>query len=394
MKTKFLRLSAVAIVVVALLSIGFFSACTNEDDFNSNSSSTTFNKKNAIQGDENRPYPEYEMKDFSDSETKSMLEEFNEIVNDPSSTISDMSIEKALYIMEAYINYGVIDKANSVAKESNTEDRTFTFTVPVNNGKIVGRELKDIFQDFAVNLLTTMRGKAIPLSDMYVKDISSTSVTFGLDITPFKVPLDPNTRYHFHSFYSAGDVINVPAGVESPWGQWFVDGYTQWGEQWPAGGEVTEHNVYRYSQKSIHSTYSISDALYYTYYTGLKYDIYSKTGGTAYTIKYNWLNEHPDGGDPTVVYYDNEGIANILIPAVLNRFPILYNITNQYMNLGDRVLCDYTPKLYNTEINLGENSWSAFCLYVSNATFGFKHVEQPVMHYITAFRITDIYPEL
>src|SRR5690554_3444215 len=71
MKTKFLRLSAVAIVVVALLSIGFFSACTNEDDFNSNSSSTTFNKKNAIQGDENRPYPEYEMKDFSDSETKS-----------------------------------------------------------------------------------------------------------------------------------------------------------------------------------------------------------------------------------------------------------------------------------------------------------------------------------
>lgn len=384
------------ILTVTLLVI-FATACTNEDDFNSNSSGTSFNKKNSIQGDKNRPYPEYEMEDFSDSETKSMLEEFDKIVNDPSSTISDMPIEKALYIMEAYINYGVIDKANSVAKESNNENRTFTFEVPIESGNVVGGELKELFQDFAVNLLTTMEGKAIPLSDMYVKDISSTSVTFGLDITPFKVPLDPNTRYHFYSFYSAGDVINVPAGVDSPWGQWLVDGQTQWLEQWTEGGEVTEYNVYRYSQKSIRSTYSISDGLYYTYYTGLKNARYFPEDGDAFRNLYDYLNT-PPVIPPTSVYYDNNDIATILIPAVLDRFPILYNIKNAYMNLGNRVICDYTPKLYHLkEFSYeedGSNVWSGFFLYVSDAKFAFKHVEQPVMHYVTAFNIADIYPEL
>ena len=138
------------IFAIALL-LTFAVACTNEDDFNS--SSTAFNKKNAIQGKGNRPYPEYEMKDYSDGETKSMLENFDEIINDPSSTISDMSIEKALYILETYINYGVIDKANSVAKEPNKENKTFTFTVPIESGYVKGGELKDVFQDFTVNIL-------------------------------------------------------------------------------------------------------------------------------------------------------------------------------------------------------------------------------------------------
>ena len=177
------------IICIALLAI-FAVACTNEEDFNANSSGTTFNKKNAIQGDNNRPYPEYEKKDYSDSETKAMLENFDEVVNDTSATIQDMSIEKALYIMETYINYGVIDKANSVGKESNNENRTFTFTVPIKNGNVIGSKLKSTFQDFAVNLLTTMRGKILPLSDMYVKEVSSTSVTIGLDIRP--VPPHPD----------------------------------------------------------------------------------------------------------------------------------------------------------------------------------------------------------
>lgn len=380
------------IICIALLAI-FAVACTNEEDFNANSSGTTFNKKNAIQGDNNRPYPEYEKKDYSDSETKAMLENFDEVVNDTSATIQDMSIEKALYIMETYINYGVIDKANSVGKESNNENRTFIFTVPVSGGKIVGSQLKNKFQDFAVNLLTTMRGKVLPLSDMYVKEVSATSVTFGLDIMP--VPPHPdleNFPHFFPEFYGVGENISIPANIDSPWGQWYVNQQTNL-EPWTNGDSVIEYNVYRYSQKPINLRYNFRTQTYFTYYTSLKYDYYSPVQGAVYMRKYNWTNNYPPTS-PTTVYYDNVGIATELIPPVLNRFPILYNITNQYLDLRDRVLCDYTPKLYQGVYVAGANSWEAFFLFISNATFGFKHVEQPQMYYVTALTIADIHPEL
>lgn len=386
------------IIAIAIIAI-FAVACTNEEDFNSNSSGTTINKKNTIQGNENRPYPEYEMKDYSDGETHEFLAEFNEKVNDQSSTISDMPIEKALYIMETYVNYGVIDKANSVATEPNKENRTFTFTVPIDNGNVIGSELKNIFQEFAVNLLTTMRGKILPLSDMYVKEISATSVTFGLDIR--LVPPHPdfeNFRYFFPEFYGAGDNISIPANIDSPWGQWFVNQQTYW-EPWPnpeTGNKVIEYNVYRYSQKPINLRHNFQTNTYYTYYTSLKYDYYTDRAGGAYIKTYDYLNSSPVT-PPTTVYYDNVGIATILIPSVLNRFPTLYSVTNSYMNLENRVVCDFIPKLYNglySDPNDGSNQWAAFFLYVSDATFGFKHVEQPQMHYMTALSIADIHPEL
>ncbi len=382
------------ILTVTLLVI-FAVACTNEDDFNSNSSGATFNKKNAIQGDNKRPYPEYEMKDYSDAETKAMLEDFDKVVNDPSSTISDMPIEKALYIMEAYVNYGVIDKANSVATEPNTEDRTFTFTVPVNNGNVVGGELKGKFQDFAVNLLRTMRGKALSLSDMYVKEINSTSVTFGLDILP--VPPHPDFfryPYFFPEFHGANDAISVPAGIESPWGQWYVNGQTQWNEPWTEGGSVIERNVYQYSQKPIRERFNFERSSYITYYTHLRYVEYDNNEyeGRAYQNNYDCLNDNIVT-PPTTVYYDAQGIANVLIPPVLALFPDLYQMSNTRGQLGDRTLCDYIPSLCQgvyQHPDDGSNSWKAFFLYVSKATYGFKHREQPFMRYAAALSIADV----
>lgn len=378
------------IFAIALL-LTFAVACTNEDDFNS--SSTSFNKKNSIQGDKNRPYPEYEMEDFSDSETKSMLEEFDKIVNDPSSTISDMPIEKALYIMEAYINYGVIDKANSVAKESNNENRTFTFEVPIERGNVVGGELKELFQDFAVNLLTTMAGKAIPLSDMYVKDISSTSVTFGLDIMP--VPPGPGyvePRYFFPEFYNVGDNIVVPGDIESPWSRWYhLNHETDW-EPWPLNvpgqepNEVIEHNVYHYSIKPIRSRYHFTSNTYFTYYTGIKGPFeFTRNYYNKYTDMYNVVPTH------TEAYYDNLGIQNILIPKALELLDqIAVTVT---ATQGGRVICDYIPHIYYEMVYQG-NPYDAIHMYINSVTVGFKHVKQPQMHYVTALNIADIHPEL
>ena len=382
------------IIFIALLAI-FAAACTNEEDFNTNSSGTTFNKKNAIQGDNKRPYPEYEMKDYSDAETKAMLVNFDNVVNDPSSTISDMPIEKALYIMETYINYGVIDKANSVATEPNTEDRTFTFTTPIESGNVIGTELKGKFQDFAVNLLTTMRGKALSLSDMYVVDISSTSVTFGLDILP--VPPHPDYfryPYYFPEFYGANDAISVPSGIASPWGQWYVDGRTQWNESWTEGGSVIEHNVYQYSQKPIRERYDFGRSSYFTYYTHLRHVYYdnSEYEGRAYQINYDDLSDNIVT-PPTTVYYDAEGIANVLIPPVLALFPDLYEMSNARGALGNRTLCDYIPSLSHgiyQPVDDGSIHKKAFFLYVSKATYGFKHREQPIMRYAAALSIADV----
>ncbi|MDD4684974.1 MAG: hypothetical protein PHD45_07070 [Bacteroidales bacterium] len=381
------------IIAIAVLTV-FAVGCTNEDDLDS--SGAKFNKKNTTSSSNDRKYPQYEEINYSSGELNTMLKDFDFIVNDESSTLSDMSIEKALYLMEAYVNYGVIDKANSVAKEPNKENRTFTFIVPIEDEKVNGIELKDIFKEFAVNLLTTMKGKAIPLSDMYVKEISATSVTFGLDIIPFKVPRDPNLRWHFPNFHSPGDAINVPASIDSPWGQWFVNQQTYW-EQWPAGDVVTEYNVYRYSQKPISFNFSLNTGMYFTYYTGVVRGRYLVEQTTCHTNLYDYLNTSPVT-PPTVVYYDNVGIATKLIPDVLNSFSILYDITNAYMNLEGKVLCDYTPKLCHfptwSPEDDGSNSWSGFFLYVSDAKFAFKHSELPMMNYVTALSAADIYPEL
>ena len=378
-----------AIAIIAIFAL----ACTNEDDFNS--SSTSFNKKNAIQGKVNRPYPEYEMKDYSDSKTNEMLTSFDQIVNDESAILSDMSIDEALYIMEAYINYGVIDKANSVATESNKENKTFAFTVPIDNGNVLGSELKNIFQDFTVNLLTTMRGKALPLSDMYVKEISATSVTFGLDICP--VPPGPGyvePRYHFPEFYNVGDAITVPAGVESPWTQWYsIDHATPW-EPWPLNipgedpNQVVEYNVYRYSIKPLNLRYNHTSNTYFTYYTGIKNNLrFYPYQLEEYVDIYNVVPTHP------AAYYDNLGIQNTLIPAALGLLPGAFTYANSNNYLEDRVVCDYIPHIYYEPVYQG-NPYDAIHMYIHSITVGYKHSEQPQMMYLRAFDIVGIYPIL
>lgn len=296
--------------------------------------------------------------------------------------------------MEAYINYGVIDKANSVAKESNNENRTFTFEVPIESGNVVGGELKELFQDFAVNLLTTMEGKAIPLSDMYVKDISSTSVTFGLDIMP--VPPGPGyiePRYFFPEFYNVGDNIVVPRDIESPWSRWYhLNHETDW-EPWPLNvpgqdpNEVIEHNVYRYSIKPIRLCYS--SGIYFTYYTGIRNNLkFYSYQLRNYTDMYNVVPSH------TEAYYDNLGIQNILIPEILELLPEALVFLNTPTNrFGNRVICDYIPHIFYDMVYQG-NPYDAIHMYIHSITLGYKHIDQPQMHYVTALNIADIHPEL
>ncbi len=379
----------IAIAVLAVFAVG----CTDEDDLDS--SGAKFNKKNTTSSSNDRKYPQYEEINYSSIELNTMLKDFDFIVNDKSSSLSDMSIEKALYIMEAYTNYGVIDKANSVGKENNDALRTFTLTVPLTNGQVKGSVLKDLYLQFAVNILETMRGKIMPLSDMYVQSISSESVTFGFEVN---VPPSPDytpPRYFFPEFYSVGDNVSVPEGIESLWTHWYSDLHATPWEIWPlnelgqAPNEVVEHNVYRYSIKPFNLIYNTANNTYFTYYTGIKSDLKAYPHQVSkYVDIYNVVPTHP------VAYYDNLGIQNILIPAALGLLPNALVVANSPTNqFGDRVVCDYCPHIYYQLLEQG-NPMDAIYMYINSITIGYRHSEQPQMMYTEALASANIYPEL
>lgn len=205
------------IICIALLAI-FAVACTNEEDFNANSSGTTFNKKNTIQGIEGNPYAYFEDKTFTDAQLKDMLEVFNNAVNDNNVTMPDYDIPTALANMEFHFNYGVVVKLPYNKDATPYDKLTFTFRVPIVNNIISGTVLKNAYINFVNSIITQMSGKNLELSDIYVKDYSSTLVTFGLDMEPLRLPGGADDAYvpAFKRLKNSNS-ITIPAEATSRW---------------------------------------------------------------------------------------------------------------------------------------------------------------------------------
>lgn len=221
---------------------------------------------------------------------------------------------------------------------------------------------------------------------MYVKELSPTSVTFGLDINPMKIPVDPNARWYFPEFYQPNESIRVPNWVVSEWSIWRQNEATPWQSPWITmidgvltHNEAVEQNVYRYSRKITSSGYN-------TYYTGVQQEGLTLTQGLVYTEI-----EVPN----QLVSIDYLELQNTVIPAVIEKHDdIMTNYVQNWLGITGKVLCDYIPKLRYTEIYQG-NPYFAFLLRISDFTFAYKHISAPpVMNYVTAFNIADIYPEL
>lgn len=205
------------ILAIAILVI-FAVACTDENDLQNNATSHINLKTTSV----NRPYASYEDINFTDTQVQSMLNTFNNAINDDKIKMPNLDIKTALFDMETHFNYGVVAKLPYDENAETYETQTFLFTVSVENDYINGDTLKNAYQTFVNSIISQMQGMNLDLSDMYVKEISSTSVTFGLDIEPLHAPV-PWDRYlpamrAFKSIPNANDVLTyIPSNSTSRW---------------------------------------------------------------------------------------------------------------------------------------------------------------------------------
>ena len=203
-----------------ILAIAFFAifavACTDENDLEKNNSSNPINNKSL--SDSYREYPSYEDTTFTGDQIKSMIYTFNNAVNHTNVKMPDYDISTALFDMEFHFNYGIVVKMPYDKNATPYDKLNFSFSVPIQNNIIDGTTLKNKYISFVNSVVEQMEGRNLELTDWYVKDISSTSVTFGLDMEHLFLPpgADDATMPAFKKIKDPNN-ISVLATLTSRW---------------------------------------------------------------------------------------------------------------------------------------------------------------------------------
>jgi len=202
------------ILAIAILGI-FAVACTDENDLENNT--TNHINKKTLEQDYGK-YAFYEDKTFTDDQLSKMLYEFNNAVNNKDVTMPDYDISTALINMEFHFNYGVVVKMPFNKKAQPYDKLTFSFSVPIEDNIINGTNLKNAYINFVNNVVEEMNGRNMELSYLYVKDVSSTLVTFGLDMEPLRLPFgaDDATMPAIKHIKDPNSV-SIPSNVTSRW---------------------------------------------------------------------------------------------------------------------------------------------------------------------------------
>lgn len=202
------------ILAIAILVI-FAVACTDENDLENNSTNHV-NLKTS--GQDYRKYASFEDKTFTDDQIKSMIYDFNDAVNHTNVIMPDYDISTALFDMEFHFNYGVVVKMPYDTNATPYDKLSFSFSVPIEDSIIDGTTLKNAYINFVNNVVEEMNGRNMELSDWYVKDISSTSVTFGLDMEHLYLPYGAdNATMPAIKKIKDPNSISVPVSLTSRW---------------------------------------------------------------------------------------------------------------------------------------------------------------------------------
>ncbi|MFA6824483.1 MAG: hypothetical protein WCR38_02610 [Bacteroidales bacterium] len=173
------------IIFIALIAI-FAVACTNEEDYQNDN----LIKNKSLMGEEYigftpREHAQYEDNNYSDNEIISIISNFSELVNNEKISEQTYDINKVVFAMETFFNAAIVDKQDKFDKTS-YDAQNFYFTIDRNNeGEINADSLRSKYIFFLRTILEKMGNKFLQFADVYVKDISSSSVTFGLDIPHF-----------------------------------------------------------------------------------------------------------------------------------------------------------------------------------------------------------------
>ena len=202
--------------ILAILILAIFAvACTDKSDYE-NGATNQINNKSLEQ--DYQKYAFYEDKTFNDDELKDMLYVFNTAVNNDDVIMPDYDISTALTNMEFHFNYGIVVKMPFNKNAEPYDKLTFSFNVPIENNIIKGTALKNAYISFVNGIVRQMEGKNLEISDLYVKDVSSTLVTFELEMEPLRVPFgaDDATMPAFKRIKDLNSV-SIPANVTSRW---------------------------------------------------------------------------------------------------------------------------------------------------------------------------------
>lgn len=217
------------IICIALLAI-FAVACTNEDDLKKSDENIIFNNKSLVKIDTmmyeditdedafiiNENTSKYELVNYSDNEMISILNSFDALIKNNNNSMPSYDIAKALFAMETYLNYALINKQTSFDTSSYSGEN-FSFTIPLNTDKKINpNELRNAFIDFIGSVLENMGNKYLQYSDLYIENITSSQITFTLSIPPFAYVSVP---YQLRGMIVRipNDFPTIPSGVSSDW---------------------------------------------------------------------------------------------------------------------------------------------------------------------------------
>ncbi|MPL66609.1 hypothetical protein SDC9_12296 [bioreactor metagenome] len=354
-------------IFIALLAI-FAVACTNEEDF-TDSKNSKVNNKNLDKSDflPISPFPEYEKIDITEQQAQDLLVDFNKAMNNEIS-MPDMEIKQALLAMEMYFNYAIVDKNTDYDVTASYEEKSFEFTVNVDDAEIYGDELKTKYRQFLIGIKNEMSNKFMKFSDLFVSSKTDNTITFKIIIPPH-LPFAPEADMLAIGMHSCsvvrevGDIPNVANFIHIDIGDYVNN------------GQPITPDAYSYSLPQLRS-------LCLKPLFGFVYGITSFAssyfiGGEYYTL---FSLTYPHFISEPYPYFNNEDFENILIPATLNRADII----RQSLNDGLKLLDININMDFRGYIGLKSSSLSTAVLIIDNWMQGTVVRQEPTI------RIDDI----
>lgn len=317
------------IIFIALLTI-FAVACTNEEEMTSSSSTKNVNNKSLTE--DFRKYPQYEVIEYSDEVLQEKLDAFNNAINGEG-VMPSFDVKMALWVMETHFNYGIVVKLPRILDAIEYDSMNFTFTVPIINNQISGPYIKSAYITFINNIMTSMNGKNLALSDMYVENITSTSVTFGLDMgSSTNVPSSDAIFPAISILKNVGDPISIMPNnnVTSVWSDFPIN-----------DGDPYEVNVLRNSYKPLHISTSVGSIPIYT-------DQQNFPGTGVYTHQ----TENP--GDPVI--WNANDLRTFLIPEAIYKAHAA--IDQSYVQQGYLIYAYSVRVRINKNIDIDNNPYN------------------------------------
>lgn len=352
------------ILAVAILLI-FAVACTDENDLENNATNH-INLKTL--GQDYRKYASFEDKTFTDDQIKSMIYDFNNAVNNTNVIMPDYDISTALFDMEFHFNYGVVVKMPYDTNAAPYDKLSFSFSVPIEDSIIDGTTLKNAYINFVNSVVEQMNGKNLELSDWYVKDISSTSVTFGLDMEHLYLPYgaDNNTMPAINKIKDP-NYISVPVSLTSRWDNLPLTTDDNGIYQYYSYETVIHNNSF----ERLPSNYFISPGKIYVYA-----HFRGNYGG-------NFGNQYIFNAGSQVVW-NNTNLNNFISNAITKA-----NACNQYSQWG-WVVYNYSPIVYssrnilNQQLGIYQDKYQLSVRDVTSAKLSYIDIGGVWMYNITS----------